>query len=524
MKIWDYVILFGLSLGLTLVIAGAIQVPGYMDAEYYFAGGIEFASGKGFYEPFLWNYLDDPQGLPHPAATYWMPLASFVTASGITISGRTDYFSARIIFFLFASLVPVLTAWLAYKLTSRKVTSWTAAGLALFSGFYAVYLGLTETFTLYMLLGSIFMVVSVSSIKPVWKPILLGLLAGLLHLSRADGLLWLIIGAVCLVFEGRLNSSPTNFRKVAASLGVFAAVYLFVTGFWYIRNVQVLGGLFPPGTNRAIWLVDYDQLYNFPASTLTLQNWLGAGFPRLLLMRWNALLENMQTLLAVQGGIFLLPLILVGGWRLKQYPLIWVGSFAWIITFLVMTFIFPLAGSRGGFLHSGAAFQPLFWTAAAEGLAGFVNLGVKLRNWKFERAMIGFGILIVSVAGVVTLGLSATRIAQGDEPGVGWSAGYDAYSEVENALKRLSVPQGDVIMVNNPPGFFVATGRPSVVIPNGDVQTVLAAAEKYQVRFLILEKNTVKDLIALYLSPVDLPGLKYVETVGRSHIFQIQNP
>ncbi len=275
MKIWETILLFGLGLGMTLAISSVLQVPGYMDAEYYYAGGIELSSGKGFFEPFLWNYLDDPAGLPHPAATYWMPLASLVSALGIFITGKSDYFSTRSFFFIFAGLVPVLTAWLAFKLTHRKVTAWTAGGLAVFSGFYAVYLGLTETFSLYMLLGSVFLVVLVSGIKKIWKACLLGLLAGLLHLARADGLLWLAIGGIYLLFEGRIYHRPIQMKMLAGSLAVFMAVYLSVMGFWYIRNLQVFGMLFPPGTNRAMWLVDYDQLYNFPATTFNLPKLVG---------------------------------------------------------------------------------------------------------------------------------------------------------------------------------------------------------------------------------------------------------
>jgi len=196
-----------------------------------------------------------------------------------------------------------------------------------------------------------------------------------------------------------------------------------------------------------------------------------------------------------------------------------------MITFLAMTVIFPLAGERGGFLHSGAAFQPLFWTLGAEGLAGFVELGMKWRrNWKFQQATIGFGILCVLTAGLVTLGLTVTRILPSDEAGSGWNAGSQAYVAVNAALNQLAVPQEDVIMVNNPPGFFITTGRPAVVIPNGDVDTMLAAARKYKVQYLILEKNTVKGLLALYQSPVDLPGLKFIESVGQAHLFQVQNP
>jgi hypothetical protein len=72
----QYLILFVIGLILPFAISRFQHLPGYMDADYYFAGGLELAKGNGFTQPYLWNYLDDPQGLPHPSHTYWMPLAS----------------------------------------------------------------------------------------------------------------------------------------------------------------------------------------------------------------------------------------------------------------------------------------------------------------------------------------------------------------------------------------------------------------------------------------------------------------
>src|SRR5512146_3438245 len=128
MKTWEYVILCVLGLAVSLVVAASQNSPGYMDADYYYAGGIQLASGKGLTEPFLWNYLDDPAGLPHPAFSYWMPLASLLAAAGMALTGETDFFSARLAFFLLAGLVPAVTAWLAYRQTRRRVTAWTAGG------------------------------------------------------------------------------------------------------------------------------------------------------------------------------------------------------------------------------------------------------------------------------------------------------------------------------------------------------------------------------------------------------------
>ncbi len=166
---------------------------------------------------------------------------------GIFVTGKADYFSARSIFLLFAGLVPVITAWLAFKLTRRRVSAWTAGGLAIFSGYYAVYLGLTETFAIYMLLGSLFLVVLVSGMNRLKKAFLLGLVAGLLHLARADGLLWLVMGGIYLLIEGRIYHRPVNIKILAGSLGVFAAVYLTIMGFLVCTKFTVFWRTFPTG-------------------------------------------------------------------------------------------------------------------------------------------------------------------------------------------------------------------------------------------------------------------------------------
>ncbi|HQN44554.1 MAG TPA: hypothetical protein PLA25_10495, partial [Anaerolineaceae bacterium] len=59
--------------------------PGYMDSAYYYIGARQLASGQSLTEPILWNYLDDPAGLPHPSHTYWMPLTSLVSSLGMLL-------------------------------------------------------------------------------------------------------------------------------------------------------------------------------------------------------------------------------------------------------------------------------------------------------------------------------------------------------------------------------------------------------------------------------------------------------
>ena len=63
----QYLILFVAGLLMASAVAWFQTVPGYMDADYYYAGGLRLVQGHGFTETFLWNFLDNPQSLPHPS-------------------------------------------------------------------------------------------------------------------------------------------------------------------------------------------------------------------------------------------------------------------------------------------------------------------------------------------------------------------------------------------------------------------------------------------------------------------------
>jgi hypothetical protein len=141
----DYCLLFLLGFGVVLIVSLFLPTPGYMDAEYYFAGSLRLAGGHGFSEPFLWNYLDDPQGLPHPSHAYWMPLASLLAAPGMRLAGTVSFTAARFPFLILAGGLPPLTAALAWSLTSRRDLAVYSGILAAFPGFYLTFLATTDT-------------------------------------------------------------------------------------------------------------------------------------------------------------------------------------------------------------------------------------------------------------------------------------------------------------------------------------------------------------------------------------------
>ena len=71
-----------------------------MDADYYYANAVNIASGKGFTENFIWNYLENPKGITHPSFTYWMPLTSIISSVALFLTKNLSFTVSRIPFFL----------------------------------------------------------------------------------------------------------------------------------------------------------------------------------------------------------------------------------------------------------------------------------------------------------------------------------------------------------------------------------------------------------------------------------------
>jgi hypothetical protein len=543
-----YLFLFLLSLTSLSVVATFQIAPGYMDADYYFAGGIELATGHGFSEPFLWNYLDDPQGLPHPSHAYWMPLASILAAASMWLGGIADFSTARVGFLIMAGLVSPLTAALAFSLTRKRNSAILAGLLAAFAGFYLPFLPTTDTFGVYMLLGGLFFLL-LSPRSPIpfaLTALCLGLLAGLMHLSRADGLLWLAMALIAVPFLNRnphtrehtpsntpvasritphASRIPPHVSRLAPhpirdiSLAVLG--YLIIMGPWMLRNLAVFRTLFSPGGSRALWITNYDQLYAYPASLLTPAHWLSSGLGSIITARLWALGQNLQTVLAVQGEIFVAPLIVLGLWHLWQDPRVKIGGLAWLGIFLAMTLVFPFQGTRGGFFHSGAALQPLWWALAPVGLDSFLRIGVRKRGWQMDQASRVFSWGLVGLIVLLTFFVSYAGVVGNDNSDMAWNQTPRHYSKIEASLGEYGIANGEIVMVNNPPGYFVASRRPAIVVPDGGIDSTLAAARRYQARYLILEFNHPKGLNDLYQKPQDLPGLDYLYTLDDTHIFKI---
>jgi hypothetical protein len=103
----------------------------------------------------------------------------------------------------------------------------------------------------------------------------------------------------------------------------------------------------------------------------------------------------------------------------------------------------------------------------------------------------------------------------------GWTSSQRAYAEVDNRLTDLGIPADAVFVVNNPPGFYLATSRSAIVIPDGDEQSLLAAARRFGAGYLVLDENNPK-LAGLYQSDSEYPDFSLIETIDSIKLYQIR--
>lgn len=503
---------------LCVFVAAGFLLPAaqYMDADYYTAAAVQLAGGRGATTPFIWNYLNDPAGLPEPAFTYWMPLASLLEAAALALGAAQPL--SRLPFWLLAAALPPVAAWMGWKLDRSKFAAFGAAGLALLPGYYAPYLIGPDAFAIYMLAGA-GLIFLVSEAQPGldWRWAAAGALCGVMHMARADGLLWL--GVLCvLAFWKGIAPKTRSTGKISLSerllpIGLALAGYLPLAWAWYVRNVQLMGSVFPPGGSRALWLTRYEDTFLYPGNLLTFQRWAASGWNSILQARLEAVWTNLQSLVAVGGSIAAFPFALVGLVARRRNPMILPGLVFWLVVFLAMGLVFPFAGINGSYFHAAAGVQILLWAAAPVGVRTVVEWLARQRKW--EK---GANVAVFVMALLILTGGFLALLQFGKQPA---SSGREA-AQVEALLKREGATPCLTIMVNNPPGYYLKAQRAAVVIPYGDENMVLAAARRYGVSYLAVGQSNSGHLPGLYQQPGDRPGLKYLGSVEDERVYAIE--
>jgi len=530
----DLVWLTVLALVVRLVTAAFIRQPGYMDTAYYAAEAAHLAEGGGLTEPFLWNYLDDPVGLPHPGFLYWMPLPSFLAVPFVALFPGS-FFAAQLPFVLLSALLPPVAYLVAWQTPGPKAglgarrRAWAACLLTLFSGFFFPYWTLPETFAPFALFGSLALWIAGGGkpdadgrMRKLCRWLLVGLLAGLCHLTRADGIVLLSVVALAplLGLWARIRvkieqdgvsgqaqgNAPT--RLIASTIGGLALIvagYLLVMGPWFLRNLRQVGSLLSPAGTKAMWLTTYDDLFCYDCD-LSLRSYMAWGVGNVLRSKLFALWTNLQRFLAEDCLVFLLPLVLIGLYRLRTCLRFALSTIYLLCLYLVHSLVFTYPGWRGGFFHSSGVLLPYLYAAGIVGLDVAVRwVARRRRRWHVRQAGTVYAAGAVVLAVFLSLYVTFTKLPA-------WWDADQVYGDVSAWLSQRGVASDTAIMVGNPPAFWYRSRRPSVVVPNGGVDTLLAVADRYGVGYVILDVNRPVPLADLHAGQASHPRLQLAAT------------
>ena len=102
-----------------------------------------------------------------------------------------------------------------------------------------------------------------------------------------------------------------------------------------------------------------------------------------------------------------------------------------------------------------------------------------------------------------------------------WSVNNEHYQNVEAGLENLGIEEGEIVLVNNPPAYALASGRSAIVIPDGNIEATLAAAKQFGASILILEEEHPKGLSHLYDEQDESKFVEWLQTIDGTQIFRI---
>ena len=490
----DLLVLFLLSLVVRLATAAFVSRAGYMDPAYYAAGAVNLAEGGGLNEPYIWNYLGEPESIPQPGFLYWMPLPSLLAAPFAALFPGS-FFALQIPFAFLSALLPLVSYVVARQVIDSRWSAWAAGLITLFSGFFFPYWTLPETFAPVALFGSLALWLAGGKRQDAggegWLvSCLVGLLVGLAHLTRADGVLLLPVVALAPLLSGWLRDTdhaprirPHVLRITLRHSLLVALGYLFVMGPWFIRNIAAVGSPLASGGTKTLWLTNYDDLYCYGCE-LSPQSYLAWGWGNILHSKLSAMGVNLQRFLGENCLVFLLPLSTIGFYRLRRKPAFSISLVYLGLVYLAHSLAFTYPGVRGGFFHASSAILPFLFAAAVDGLEAAVKWVGQRRRWKVRQATMVFTIAAV----VAAVGLSL-YVADAVLPR--WRRVDRAYERVGDWMEQAGIGKEAIVMANNAPAFWYYTRHPAIAVPAyaGGVEALIAAADRYGATYVVLDRN-----------------------------------
>jgi 4-amino-4-deoxy-L-arabinose transferase-like glycosyltransferase len=475
-------IVWGVGLVVRLIFASTADHPGHGDPAFYYTVAENLAEGKGLQVDYIWNYLSNPQSIPHPSNDYWMPLTSIIISLSMRLFGKS----------LFAAILPsVLIGWALSALTyfigraysGSNFVAVCSAGLVLFVSPLFLQSLLTDSTIYYVLFVclSLFLAFIGRTRDPRFF-LLAAFCSGLAQLTRQDGiLLFLTIVLVILL-------SPLDSKRKAILAGLALGVHLMIVSPLIIDNYRTFSAPFPPGPSKTMFLRQYEDLYSY-SKQLTPKTYLNWGIPNILASKFIVAVSNT---VALSGFLdhFLWIFVIAGilnigfspikrGTREFHLPIfLFLG-----ILFAFYTLIATFPGQFGGFQRSSMSVVPFLIVIAVNAI---------------DRNIPSRIIILLSIIVIGFLFFYQSILAARAVIGFNTRIGEDL-AMLKSLIASEAQEQGQediVIMTRNPWEVYHSTRYKAIQIPNEDLDTIYEVAQEFQANYLLLpaERDALVDL------------------------------
>jgi hypothetical protein len=137
------------------------------------------------------------------------------------------------------------------------------------------------------------------------------------------------------------------------------------------------------------------------------------------------------------------------------------------------------------------------------------NLFTPEASTVFQGALVGIALLMTAV-------ILYIRVLPG------WGEGEQTYPRVEAFLQENGIQPGEIVMVRNPPGYYLMTGRPAIVVPFADEAEMFAAATRYHAKYVVIEAAGIAGPIqSVYDNKYD-QHFKFLGELDGTRIFKVQ--
>jgi hypothetical protein len=462
-----------IGLALRLQLASLAQTPGHGDSAFYFTVAKNIVDGRGLVVDYVVYFFLGLIPITHYAGDFWNPLAEILLSLPMFLLG-TSLFNA-LLASIAAGIVPALVGYLGGKRFSGSTATGVLVGtLTSFTPFLIVESVRTEAIIFFGAFGSVALYLAARGRDHPRYFLLAALSTGVAHLTRQDGVLLLVALLVCITL------APLSLRHRLA-IGVAAiALHALVMSPLLIRNVITYGSLLQPGPTSTAFMTSYEDFHAYGKDMTwdTLRaEW---GVRRLITRRLHAASENlaqvkgfMDSTLLFMASLAVVNLFLTRG-RPRRLHILVPPLIYWVLVYGFYTIIASFSGP-GSLPKSLAVLMPFVCILIVD---LFVS---RLRPFPVVAATV---LLLAAL-----MGYRGYRISSGSA--AFWNGVYERYGALRGIVADDARMHGldardVVVMARDVWDLHEGTGFRAVMIPNNDLETIIAVASHYGVDYMLL--------------------------------------